>query len=440
MRRSKVAAGAFGTGVRSSFTRVPVTVCVTVPVGRKPPGSTNCGCGFCRAYHCTGERGLLKLAVTCVPLFHTAQRPSGFVTRLRKSPAAEPEVATAPRLSFQGSLRWTRPVRGRAPARATVAAARRRGGGAGVAGRVQRTEAAGAMEECDAGPAPAARVSSGAAVHLPQAGDPLGAEVGAGRRSQPHAGPQIAAQQQAAQQRHALLQEAVAPWGQRRLVGRVQLGGRASQVAGCQVAGLRFLAARAVGHGQQGGHRQHQPVDRVPAAGLVPLPTQGVPDGLQAPEALLNPVAAPVPCHLQGRAIQSNPPQVARSRDSSGPRAETTGSAQGCPPRGCPKATICAHKSRAQPLVTEHMHPVAGTAGASPASGRNGQSRPATPRGPPCWQTTLITNATRLSVTHDSTKRPPARGHPPAQKLRRATLSPTPRINAVPRQAAPAAP
>ena len=26
------------------------------------------------------------------------------------------------------------------------------------------------------------------------------------------------------------------------------------------VAGLRFLAARAVGHGQQGGNRQHQPV------------------------------------------------------------------------------------------------------------------------------------------------------------------------------------
>ena len=52
------------------------------------------------------------------------------------------------------------------------------------------------MEECDAGPAPRARVSSGAAgVHLPQAR----AEVGAGRRAQPHAGPQIAAQQQAAQ-------------------------------------------------------------------------------------------------------------------------------------------------------------------------------------------------------------------------------------------------
>ncbi len=57
------------------------------------------------------------------------------------------------------------------------------------------------------------------------------------------------------------------------------------------LAGLRFLAARAVGHGQPGGNRQHQPVaahaDRVPAARLVPLPA----DGFQAPEALLNPVA-----------------------------------------------------------------------------------------------------------------------------------------------------
>ena len=67
-----------------------------------------------------------------------------------------------------------------------------------------------AMEECDAGPAPTARVDSGAAgVDSAQAP----AEVGAGRRSQPHAGPQIAAQQQAAQQRHALLQQAVAARG-----------------------------------------------------------------------------------------------------------------------------------------------------------------------------------------------------------------------------------
>ena len=67
-----------------------------------------------------------------------------------------------------------------------------------------------AMEECDAGPAPTARVDSGAAgVDSAQAP----AEVGAGRRAQPHAGPQIAAQQQAAQQRHALLQQAVAARG-----------------------------------------------------------------------------------------------------------------------------------------------------------------------------------------------------------------------------------
>ena len=107
------------------------------------------------------------------------------------------------------------------------------------------------MEECDEGPAPAARVSSGAAgVHLPQAGDPLGAEVGAGRRPQPHAGPQIAAQQQAAQQRHALLQQTVAARGQRRLLGRVQLGGGPAQAPGRQVPRFRFLAARTVGHGQ----------------------------------------------------------------------------------------------------------------------------------------------------------------------------------------------
>ena len=79
-----------------------------------------------------------------------------------------------------------------------------------------------AMEECDAGPAPTARVDSGAAGILPAQAR---AEVGAGRRSQPHAGPQIAAQQQAAQQRHALLQQAVATRGQRILLGRSQLGG-----------------------------------------------------------------------------------------------------------------------------------------------------------------------------------------------------------------------
>ncbi len=74
------------------------------------------------------------------------------------------------------------------------------------------------------------------------------------------------------------------------------LGGGPAQAPGRQVPRLRFLAARAVGHGQQGGNRQHQPVAAhtrgVQAARLVPLPTQRVPDGLQAPEALLNPVAA----------------------------------------------------------------------------------------------------------------------------------------------------
>ena len=80
--------------------------------------------------------------------------------------------------------------------------------------------------------------------------------------------------------------------GQRILVGRVQLGGGPAQAAGQQVARFRFLAARAVGHGQQGGNRQHQPMAAhtggVQAARLVPLPA----DGLQAPEALLNLVAA----------------------------------------------------------------------------------------------------------------------------------------------------
>ena len=116
------------------------------------------------------------------------------------------------------------------------------------------------------------------------------------RKSGPHAGPEITAQQQVPQQRHALLQEAVATRGQRRSLGRSQLGRRPAQAPGGQVPRLRFLAARAVGHGQQGGNRQHQPMAAhargVQAARLVPLPTQGVPDGLHPPEALLNPVAA----------------------------------------------------------------------------------------------------------------------------------------------------
>ncbi len=72
------------------------------------------------------------------------------------------------------------------------------------------------MEECDAGPASNARAGSIAAGDHPAQAR---VEVGAGRRAQPHAGPQIAAQQPAAQPRHALLQEAVATRGQRRLRG-----------------------------------------------------------------------------------------------------------------------------------------------------------------------------------------------------------------------------
>ncbi len=107
--------------------------------------------------------------------------------------------------------------------------------------------------------------------------DPPGAgacEVGAGRRPQPHAGPQIAAQQEAAQPCHALLQQAVAARGQRLLVGRNSAGGR-RRCPGSG-AGLGFLPARAVGHGQQGGNRPAPasggPRAGIQAARLVPLP------------------------------------------------------------------------------------------------------------------------------------------------------------------------
>ena len=150
-----------------------------------------------------------------------------------------------------------RRVAGSGAAGATVTgilrAERPRGGGrAGVAGRVvRRTAAAGVWRERWRS---AMRVGSGVVgVHPAQAR----AEVGVRRRPQPHAGPQIAAQQQAAQQRHALLQEAVAARGQRILLGRSQLGGGSAQVPGLPMAGLRVLAARAGGHGQQGGNRQH---------------------------------------------------------------------------------------------------------------------------------------------------------------------------------------
>ena len=100
------------------------------------------------------------------------------------------------------------------------------------------------MEECDAGPALTARVDSGAAGILPaQAGDPcMVGEGGAGRSSQPHAGPQIAAQQQAAQQRHALLQQAVAAGRQRCPLGRSQRGGGPAQ-ARPRAPGSRWRAS-----------------------------------------------------------------------------------------------------------------------------------------------------------------------------------------------------
>ncbi len=85
-----------------------------------------------------------------------------------------------------------------------VRAERPRGGGsAGVAGRVvRRAKAAGVWRESDGGVRCGARADSAGRFRcrLVQAR----AEVGAGRRSQPHSGPQIAVQQQAAQQRHAL--------------------------------------------------------------------------------------------------------------------------------------------------------------------------------------------------------------------------------------------
>ena len=259
------------------------------------------------------------------------------------------------------------------------------------------------MEECDEGPAPAARVGSGAAgVHPAQAR----ADVGTRYRAQPHAGPQIAAQQKAAQQRHALLQEAMTARGPRVLVGRVQLGGRSAQAAGRQVARLGFLPARAVGYGQPGGNRQHQPMAAhagyplggLQAAGLVPLPA----DGLQAPEALLNPVAAGIQGGLRlrhGRVGQQYPglrltvglphaptgppstvqrlraegpagahPQVARSRDQ---RAHCYALAlalrlkgdmgrvaqAGMPTQRVPERhNLRPQVPTAQPLVTEHMH------------------------------------------------------------------------------------
>ena len=63
-----------------------------------------------------------------------------------------------------------------------------------------------------------------------------------------------------------------------------------------QVPRLRFLAARTVSHGQQSGNGQHQPVathadQGSPRSAAFSYHTR-VPDRFEAPEALLNPVAA----------------------------------------------------------------------------------------------------------------------------------------------------
>ncbi len=185
------------------------------------------------------------------------------------------------------------------------------------------------------------------------------------------------------------------------------------------MAGLRVLAARTVGHGQLGGQRQHQPVaahprpegSRIPAAGLVPLPTQGVPDGLQNPEALLNPVAADIQGrlrlrhrgvgqpHLTGvvqytpkgplgglqRRVPESPPgtypQVARSRNQRAHRDELRLACglkgdvgrvtqAGMPAQRAPQGPILRPQvpTTAQPLVTEHRHR---------HRGRHGRGQPA---------------------------------------------------------------
>ena len=58
--------------------------------------------------------------------------------------------------------------------------------------------------------------------------------------------------------------------------------GRCAQVARGDSAVIGVFHPGAVGQGQQGGHRQHQPVagdaGRVGAAGLVPLPAQALDD------------------------------------------------------------------------------------------------------------------------------------------------------------------
>ncbi len=208
-------------------------------------------------------------------------------------------------------------------------------------------------------------------------------------------------------------------------MGRSQRGGGPTQAPGRQVACLGFLPARAVGHGQQGGNRQHQPVaahtDGVQAARLVPLPA----DGLQAPEPLLNPIAAGIQGGLRlrhRRVGQQHPglgltvglqhdqgavqglvaespagahPQAARSRDQRAHRytlglaLRLKGDAGRVAQAGMPAQShnLRPQFTTAQPLVTEYMHLAPWPVRPGPvtaAGGRSGQSRTPWPEPPRC--------------------------------------------------------
>ena len=123
----------------------------------------------------------------------------------------------------------------------------------------------------------------------------LGFRPGFGQ--QPDAAPEAAPEQQAPEPVDAVADHAD---GARRtatgvpVIGRQRFG-RRPQVAWGDTSVLGVFHSGAVGQGQQGGHREHQPVAGdarwVGAAGLVPLPAQAL-EGL---EAQLNPEAQRVP-------------------------------------------------------------------------------------------------------------------------------------------------
>ena len=130
--------------------------------------------------------------------------PAGQVTTDLRSQGHDPHVDKGISGAGIGSGIWidgpaprvAGPGAAQAPVSGSVRAERPRGGGQCRWGGTCGAEDRGgrgverAMSECDAGPAPRARVGSGAAgVHPAQAR----AEVGTGRRAQPHAGPQTAA-------------------------------------------------------------------------------------------------------------------------------------------------------------------------------------------------------------------------------------------------------